>query len=133
MLPEIIDRNRRLEQQGRQAVLEDLRSRVASLTDRNQHLNDVNRRLEHLVRELRRAMFGQKSEKLHPDQLLLAFEELEGALADAEAKDGACGRGRRQVLYVEKFLSVCTTPAIRRLTSASPAGTDVAVRDLPRP
>ena len=66
-------------------MLEDLRSRVASLTDRNQHLNDVNRRLEHLVRELRRAMFGKKSEKLHPDQLLLAFEELEGALAEAQA------------------------------------------------
>ena len=30
-------------------------------------------------------MFGKKSEKLHPDQLLLAFEELEGALAEAEA------------------------------------------------
>ena len=70
---------------GPEAAVEDLRSRVASLTDRNQHLNDVNRRLEHLVRELRRAMFGQKSEKLHRDQLLLAFEELKGALAEAEA------------------------------------------------
>ena len=71
------DRNRRLEQQGPEALVEDLHAKVVSLTDRN-------RRLEHLVRELRRAMFGQKSEKLHPDQLLLAFEELEGALAEAE-------------------------------------------------
>ena len=39
------------------------------------------------MRELRRAIYGKKSEKLHPDQLLLAFEELEGALAEAEADD----------------------------------------------
>ncbi len=63
---------------GQQAAVETLRAENAALTERN-------RRLEHLVRELRRAMFGKKSEKLHPDQLLLAFEELEGALAEAEA------------------------------------------------
>ena len=51
-------------------------------------LTEQNRRLEHLVRELRRAMFGKKSEKLHPDQLLLAFEELQGALAEADAPAG---------------------------------------------
>ena len=79
------DRNRRLEEQDPEALVEDLHARVASLTDRNRNLEDRNRRLEHLVRELRRAMFGKKSEKLHPDQLLLAFEELEGALAEAEA------------------------------------------------
>ena len=71
-------RNRHLEEQGPEGIVEDLRSRVTSLTDQN-------RRLEHLLNELRRAMFGPKSEKLHPDQLLLAFEELEGALAEAEA------------------------------------------------
>ena len=31
-------------------------------------------------------MYGKKSEKLHPDQLQLAFEALEGALAEAEAQ-----------------------------------------------
>ena len=81
----LTDRNRRLEEQGPEGVVEDLRATVASLTGRNQHLEDANRRLEHLLNELRRAMFGHKSEKLHPDQLLLAFEELEGALAEAEA------------------------------------------------
>ena len=72
------DRNRRLQEQGPEALVEDLHARVVSLTDRN-------RRLEHLVRELRRAIYAKKSEKLHPDQLLLAFEELEGALAEADA------------------------------------------------
>ncbi|WP_420604415.1 IS66 family transposase [Methylobacterium sp.] len=74
----LTERNRRLEQREPDAVVKGLRSRVASLTEQN-------RRLEHLLNELRRAMFAKKSEKLHPDQLLLAFEELEGALAEAEA------------------------------------------------
>ena len=92
--------------EGQQVALEALRSQLASLTDRNDRLEDrnsrleeLNRRLEHLLRELRRAMYGKKSEKLHPDQLLLAFEELEGALAEAEeaapaSKDPAPARRR---------------------------------------
>lgn len=58
-------------------VVEELRAEVACLTDRN-------RRLEHLVRELRRLLYGKKSEKLHSDQLQLAFEALEGAVAEPE-------------------------------------------------
>ena len=81
----LTERNRQLEEKGPEALVEDLHARVASLTERNRNLEDRNRRLEHLVRELRRAIYGKKSEKLHPDQLLLAFEELEGALAEAEA------------------------------------------------
>ena len=73
----LTERNRELERRAPEAVVEGLRSRVASLTEHN-------RRLEHLLRELRRAMFAKKSEKLHPDQLQLAFEALEGALAEAE-------------------------------------------------
>ena len=72
-------------------AFEALHAEVAALTERNRrledhtsHLEEQNRRLEHLLRELRRAMFGKKSEKLHPDQLRLALEELEGALAEAE-------------------------------------------------
>ena len=76
------DRNRRLEHQ--EPAVEDLRAANASLTDRNRHLEDVNRRLEHLIRELRGVVYGKKSEKLDPDQLQLAFEALEGALAEAE-------------------------------------------------
>ena len=73
----LAERNRELERREPEAVVEGLRSRVASLAEHN-------RRLEHLLRELRRAMYGKKSEKLHPDQLQLAFEALEGALAEAE-------------------------------------------------
>ena len=73
--------------EGQQAALEALRAEVAALSDRN-------RRLEHLLNELRRALHGQKSEKLHPDQFQLAFEELEGALAEAEEEAPASRRGR---------------------------------------
>ncbi len=69
--------------EGQQAAIDALRSENAALSDRNHHLEDVNRRLEHLVREMRRAVYGRKSEKLHPDQLQLAFEDLEAALAEA--------------------------------------------------
>ena len=73
----LAERNRELERREPEAVVEGLRSRVASLAEQN-------RRLEHLLRELRRAMYAKKSEKLHPDQLQLAFEALESALAETE-------------------------------------------------
>ena len=83
----LTDRNRRLQEQGPEALVEDLHARVVSLTDRNRNLEHRNRRLEHLVRELRpRDLREEVREKLHPDQLLLAFEELEGALAEAEGR-----------------------------------------------
>ena len=75
----LTERNRRLEDHS-----SDLQARNGRLEGLNSHLQEQNRRLEHLLRELRRAMFGKKSEKLHPDQLRLALEELEGALAEAE-------------------------------------------------
>ena len=75
----LVERNRVLERREPEAVVEGLRSQVASLTEHNE-------RLEHLLRELRRALFASKSEKLHPDQLQLAFEALEGALAEAQAQ-----------------------------------------------
>ena len=57
-------------------------------------------RLETLLREMRRARFGPRSEKLHPDQLALALEEIETAIAEAKtghdnrpaAKAGKAGK-----------------------------------------
>ncbi|MGH9477552.1 MAG: IS66 family transposase zinc-finger binding domain-containing protein, partial [Terriglobales bacterium] len=46
-----------------------------------------NDRLRHLLRQLQRAHFGRKSEKLDADQLALAFEDIEQALAESEALD----------------------------------------------
>ena len=46
-------------------------------------------RLEHLIRELRRARFGRSSEKLGEDQLELAFEDIETAIAEEQEASGA--------------------------------------------
>jgi transposase len=50
---------------------------------------DANARLWETLRQLRRARFGRKSEKLDPDQLSLAMEETEQAIAENEAQPGA--------------------------------------------
>ncbi len=45
---------------------------------------EANARLEHLVKELRHALYGKKSEKLAVDDRQLCFEDLEVAVAEAE-------------------------------------------------
>src|SRR3954471_12217438 len=45
-----------------------------------------NDRLRHLIRQLQRLRFGRQSEKLDPDQLALALEDVEQAVAETEAQ-----------------------------------------------
>src|SRR3954451_20047731 len=45
-----------------------------------------NDRLRHLIRQLQRLQFGRRSEKLDPDQLNLALEDVEQAVAETEAQ-----------------------------------------------
>jgi transposase len=49
-------------------------------------LEDIVKRLEHLVAELNHVVHGKKSEKLSEDDRQLAFEDLEVALAEIEEK-----------------------------------------------
>jgi transposase len=63
-----------------------LAERDAAIAERDQALSQ-NDRLRHLLRELPRAQFGRRSEKLGPDQLNLAFEDIEQAIASTEADD----------------------------------------------
>jgi transposase len=71
--------------------------RDAALAERDQALSQMDR-LRHLLRQLQRAHFGRRSEKLDPEQLLLAFEDIEQAIASTEAaedkKDSAGARMR---------------------------------------
>ena len=46
-------------------------------------LEDIVKRLEHLVAELNQVVHGKKSEKLSEDDRQLAFEDLEAAVAEA--------------------------------------------------
>ena len=49
-------------------------------------LADQNDRLRHLIRQLQRLQFGRRSERLDPDQLNLALEDLEQAVAETQAE-----------------------------------------------
>jgi transposase len=75
--------------------------RDAAIAERDQALSQLDR-LRHLLRQLQRAQFGRRSEKLDPDQLLLALEDLEQAIAGNEAADdkkdpvGARARGEKR-------------------------------------
>jgi transposase len=63
-----------------------LAERDAAITERDQVLVQ-NHRLAHLLQQLRRMQFGRRSEKLDPDQLNLALEDIEQALAGDEARE----------------------------------------------
>src|ERR1051325_2113395 len=49
-------------------------------------LASQNDRLRHLIRQLQRLQFGRRSEKFDPDQLNLALEDIEQAIAETEAE-----------------------------------------------
>lgn len=74
------------------AVLE---GQKTALQEQLASLAEQNRRLEHLVKEFRQALHGRKSEKLSADARQLAFEDLEAAVAEAEAPRSASGSPRR--------------------------------------
>lgn len=62
-----------------------LAERLDHAAERDQ-LQTRNAKLEAIVSQLRRLQFGRKSEKLKPDQLNLALEDLEAAAASIEAE-----------------------------------------------
>jgi transposase len=65
------------------------RAMAAKLAGQNEHLRAI-------VKELQRALFGRRSEKAaHPDQLQLALEDLEQAIAEGEAEAEKSDRVQR--------------------------------------
>src|SRR5205807_344676 len=69
--------------------LDALRALVISLASERdaaiaqcRRVNDENDRLSHLLRQLQRAQFGRRSERLDPDQIELALEDIETAIAE---------------------------------------------------
>jgi transposase len=86
MLPNDIDALRAM-------ILAERAARAAVVAERNavtverDKLAARNERLEAIIAEIRRAHFGRKSERITADQLSLALEELETALAKTEAED----------------------------------------------
>lgn len=60
--------------------------RAAALAERDHALGD-NDRLRHMLRQLRHGQFGRRSEKLPKDQLQLALEDIETAIARNESQE----------------------------------------------
>jgi transposase len=94
-----------------QALLSQARAeRDAVIADRN-HLQSQNDRLQHLLRQLQRARFGRSSEKLDPDQLHLAFEDIEQAIAATEADDDKRDAVRARARAEKRRLNRGSLPA----------------------
>src|SRR4051794_19340098 len=62
------------------------RAEKAQLAAECDQLASQNDRLRHLIRQLQRLQFGRRSEKLDPDQLNLALEDIQQAVAETEAE-----------------------------------------------
>jgi len=60
--------------------------RDPAIAERDRALSQIDR-LRHLLRQLQRAQFSRRSEKLDSEQLLLALEDIEQAIAGNEAAD----------------------------------------------
>lgn len=74
----------------------ELATRNAELAARNDQLETINRHLAELVAYYKRLKFGRTSEKLHPDQLKLALEDVEQAIARTEHAADKVSPARRE-------------------------------------
>ncbi len=66
-------------------ILADRAAHAAVIEERDQ-LATRNEKLEHIVAEMRRAMYGRRSERIDDSQLMLALEALETARAKCKPK-----------------------------------------------
>ena len=73
-----------LKAQERERQIEARDDEIAGLKARNQTLQELNDRLDHHLRVLKRAQFGRRSEKLDPDQLALLLEDAEQAIGEIQ-------------------------------------------------
>jgi transposase len=72
------------------------RAEKGRLVEERNQLAGQNDRLRHLLRQVQRMQFGRRSEKLDPDQLNLALEDLEQAIAESETKQEQADPALRQ-------------------------------------
>jgi transposase len=124
------------------AELEERDRKIAAQADARAADHEEIARLSRIIRDLQRATFGARSEKLDPDQLALALEDLEQELAAAEVRlatpaEKAASAARRranrgalpahlprveQVIDIEDKTCPCCAGALHRI------GEDVAER-----
>ncbi len=91
-----------------------LQALLIASEERNVRKEDRIIRLEKLLADFKRALYGAKSEKGHPDQYHLALEDIETAMAVVHAEDEAID------------------PPKKAATSKSRVGRGVLPKHLPR-
>ena len=72
-----------------EAARQTAEARAARLEAENAYSAEQISRLEHLNKELRKALFGPRSEKLNEDERQLSFEEFWAAIAEAGGRPEA--------------------------------------------
>lgn len=87
---------------GLRAAVLAMRADLAAERAERQRLEEQNDRLCHFIRQLQRMQFGRRSEKLDGDQLNLALEELEQAVAETDAEREKADPGVRQARARER-------------------------------
>jgi transposase len=83
---------------GLRAMILTLAGELDAEREERRRVADQNDRLRHFLRQVQRMQFGRRSERLDPDQLNLALEDIEQAKAEGEAaseKADADLKGRR--------------------------------------
>jgi hypothetical protein len=81
---------------GLPAALPVMHAELAAARAERRPVEDQNERLRHFIRHLQRMPLGRRSEKLDPDQLALALEDLEQAVAESDAEAEKADQGVRQ-------------------------------------
>jgi len=67
------------------ALVSQLSSERDAAIAESRRLTEQNDRLRHLLKQLQRAQFGQRSERLDRDQMQLALEDIETSIASRDA------------------------------------------------
>src|SRR6516164_782195 len=76
---------------GLRALVARLASERDTAIAESRRLSEQNDQLWHLLKQLQRAQFGRRSERLDPDQIQLALEDTETAHAEREAEEEKTG------------------------------------------
>src|SRR5712691_8309106 len=70
---------------GLRALVSRLSSERDALIEQSRWLTEQNDQLRHLLKQLQRAQFGARSERLDRDQMQLALEDIETSIAEQDA------------------------------------------------
>jgi transposase len=69
------------------ALVDQLSSERDAAIAESRRLTELNDQLRHLLKQLQRAQFGRRSERLDRDQMQLALEDIESSLAARDAEE----------------------------------------------